>query len=412
MTEHFSYVQLAALVLAGIFLKRLLRKKSEPLPPGPKKLPLIGNLLDMPSSQEWFTFAEWAKKWGDIVSVSVLGQQIIIVNTIDQAMQMLDKKSSIYSDRPIIQMGGELVGWRNTLALLPYGDRFRNYRKLFHQAIGTHSAMSRFYVVEELETQLFLKRILSNPDDLAAHVRKTAGAIILRISHGYEVKEKEDPFVTLADSATEQFSLSTAPGVFLVNLVPALRHIPQWFPGGGFKKIAAQWAQTLVDMAEGPHQFVKKQMEVGKAEDSFTLRLLESPDYTPAQEHDIKWSAASLYSGGADTTVSAIYAIFLAAVLNPGAVRKAQEELDRVTGNNRLPTFADRVDLPYTNAFALEVLRWHSVTPTGKKIAKLGFVIVLGLIAYTGVPHRVSEDNVHNNYFIPKGALVITNIWY
>jgi len=49
---------------------------------------------------------------------------------------------------------------------------------------------------------------------------RTAGAIILRISHGYEVEEKEDPFVTLADRATEQFSLSTAPG-FLVNLVPA-----------------------------------------------------------------------------------------------------------------------------------------------------------------------------------------------
>lgn len=49
---------------------------------------------------------------------------------------------------------------------------------------------------------------------------RTAGAIILRISHGYEVKEKNDPFVTLADEATVQFSLSTAPG-FLVNIVPA-----------------------------------------------------------------------------------------------------------------------------------------------------------------------------------------------
>lgn len=56
---------------------------------------------------------------------------------------------------------------------------------------------------------------------------RTAGAIILGISHGYEVKEKDDPFVRLADIATEQFSLSTAPGVFLVNLVPACKLVTQ-----------------------------------------------------------------------------------------------------------------------------------------------------------------------------------------
>jgi len=91
------------------------------------------------------------------------------------------------------------------------------------------------------------------------------------------VKEGDDPFVTLADEATVQFSLSTAPG-FLVNLVPAcelsscldivkdlilplsVRHIPDWVPGAGFKKTAMEWRHTLAQMAEGPHQFVKQQM--------------------------------------------------------------------------------------------------------------------------------------------------------
>jgi hypothetical protein len=49
---------------------------------------------------------------------------------------------------------------------------------------------------------------------------RTVGATILRISHGYEIQETNDPFVRLADEATEQFSLSTAPGAFLVDLVP------------------------------------------------------------------------------------------------------------------------------------------------------------------------------------------------
>jgi hypothetical protein len=107
-----------------------------------------------------------------MVSVSVFGQQMIILNSAQTAIEMLDKKSSIYSDRPIIPMGGELVGWKNTLVLLPYGDRFRNYRKLFHQTIGTMSSMSNFHGAEEMEARKFLKSVLAKPDDLAAHVRK------------------------------------------------------------------------------------------------------------------------------------------------------------------------------------------------------------------------------------------------
>lgn len=45
--------------------------------------------------------------------------------------------------------------------------------------------------------------------------------MILRISHGYEVKEMNDPFVEIADKATHQFSLATAPGGYLVDLIPA-----------------------------------------------------------------------------------------------------------------------------------------------------------------------------------------------
>lgn len=109
---------------------------------------------------------------GDICSVTVLGQPLIILNSAKMAIDMLDKKSAIYSDRPILQMAGELVGWKNTLVLLPYGDRFRRYRRLFHSLIGNQSMIKRFYPSEELEARKFLRRILAKPDDLAAHVRK------------------------------------------------------------------------------------------------------------------------------------------------------------------------------------------------------------------------------------------------
>ena len=52
--------------------------------------------------------------------------------------------------------------------------------------------------------------------------------------------------------------------------------------------------------------------------------------------------------------------------LNNNALTLAQEELDRVVGENRLPSFQDRENLPYVNALIKEVLRWESIAPLGK----------------------------------------------
>ncbi|KAF5321043.1 hypothetical protein D9619_000276 [Psilocybe cf. subviscida] len=414
----FNYLLVAQCVLVLIVLlvaKSIFWPRNAlSLPPGPKGLPLVGNILDMPSEREWKTFAQWGEKYGDICSVTVLGQTVIVLNSAQIARDMLDKKSAIYSDRPVLQMGGELVGWKNTMVLLPYGERFRHYRRLFHSVIGSPLAVKSFEPSEEIEARRFLRQVLLKPNELATHIRKTAGAVILRISHGYEVKEHNDPFVAIADRATEQFSLATAPGGFLVDLIPALRHVPEWCPGAGFQRKAREWAGTLLEMVDGPYNFVKQQMAAGIAPVSFTSTLLEGRQLTEDEEFDLKWSAASLYSGAflaqslciphqltrpsrespgaADTTVSAINSFFLAMTLHPEVMRKAQEEIDRVVGRDRLPTYADRPHLPYVNALVSEVHRWHTVVPTA-------------------VPHRVRQDDVHEGYLIPKGSLVIPNVW-
>jgi cytochrome P450 len=87
-----------------------------------------------------------------------------------------------------------------------------------------------------------------------------------------------------------------------------------------------------------------------------------------------------------------LYTFFLAMALNPCTMKKAQEELDKVVGNDRLPDFSDQVDLPYTSAIVKEVLRWGGLAPIG-------------------VPRRVIKDDIYNGYFIPAGATIIENTW-
>ncbi|EIM85529.1 cytochrome P450 [Stereum hirsutum FP-91666 SS1] len=381
------------LAVVGVYLVKniISRPSTAPYPPGPKGLPLVGNALDMPTSQEWKTYAQWGNRWGGLVYINVLGQPFIIVNSLQTAIEMLDKKSSIYSDRPFFRFSSEIVGWLNTLALTPYGDRFRDYRRMLHSVIGTRMGIGNFHIVEEQETHRFLRRVLQTPDEISGHIRWAAGAIILRISHGYPVKDNEDPFITNADIAVDQFSKSAKPGAFLVDFISWLKYVPEWFPGTQWKQVAKAWKKDLSTMADEPHDFVKNQMASGAALPSFTATQLER-HLTPEQEFNVKWAAASLYSGGADTTVSSIYSFFLAMTLHPDARNRAQAEIDAVVGRDRLPTFADREHLPYTEALVQEVFRWQPVVPMG-------------------LPHRLIQDDVQEGYIIRKGTVVFTNIW-
>jgi hypothetical protein len=108
---------------------------------------------------------------GGIVSVKLMGRAMIIINSA-KVLEELEKKSSIYSDRPRLEMAGELVGYSKTLVLIPYGPRFRNYRRHFARLMGSTVAIQQFLPMQMSETCRFLKRVLSKPDNLTANLRK------------------------------------------------------------------------------------------------------------------------------------------------------------------------------------------------------------------------------------------------
>jgi cytochrome P450 len=83
---------------------------------------------------------------------------------------------------------------------------------------------------------------------------------------------------------------------------------------------------------------------------------------------------------------------FMAMILNPKAMKKAQEELDRVVGKGELPDFSHKDSLPCIDALIKEVLRWSPPVPLG-------------------LPKRAMQDDVYRGYFIPKGTVVVENVW-
>ena len=184
---------LVLVVLAGLALCVLARRRHRaPPPPGPPGYPIIGNVLDMPTIDECHTFAKWRVAYGtfcqscplntlfnlflsslgDLISLNCAGTVIVVCNSYQKAVELLDKKSAIYSDRPDAPMATELVGWKNNLAFLPYGKRFREGRKLFHQEFGQPSALVKFQHQQEDESLNLLRRLLDSPREFERSISK------------------------------------------------------------------------------------------------------------------------------------------------------------------------------------------------------------------------------------------------
>ncbi|KAL4972955.1 cytochrome P450 [Aspergillus desertorum] len=381
-----------------LFKKSLTKERSAPLPPGPPRKPLIGNLRDLPSPDQknWLHFLCHKDAYGPISSLTVFGQTIVILNDARVAFDLLEKRSNIYSSRPRMVFAGEMVGWEHILAMQPYSDMFRAYRKAIHRALGTKSAISQFNELQDVEVRRFLLRVLEKPGDLVQHIRTETGAVILKIAYGYDIESHgRDPLVALVNDSMANFAVAATPGAWIVDTVPVLKYFPSWFPGAGFKRTAASWRQTLLATIEKPYRLVLKQMESGKYANSYLSNLLEETKgraLSAEEEQVFKWTAGALYTGGADTTVSTLSCFFLAMALYPDVQRRAQEELDAVLGPTKLPTFEDRAKLPYIEAIVKEALRWHPVAPMG-------------------LPHMSTEDDIYEGYRIPKNSLIMPNIW-
>ena len=91
----------------------------------------------------------------------------------------------------------------------------------------------------------------------------------MQVTYGIEVKESDDPYISLAQEALNGLNEAAAPGAFLVDFFPVLKYVPSWFPGAGFQKKAAHWRELNISMTEKPFCHVKEQL-VG---DHFCKRL-------------------------------------------------------------------------------------------------------------------------------------------
>ncbi|KAJ7092962.1 cytochrome P450 [Mycena belliarum] len=325
---------------------------------------------------------------------------MVVLNTAADAVDLLSKRSSIYSDRPFPMMAGVLMRREKSMFYMrvltaSHNERFKRYRKLMHSAFNP-AASQAYWEVQEQEARVLVDSILRSPSQLPEHLRRNAAAVIMKIAYGYSVTRNDDHFVALAEEGMRVGSLAGAPGKWLVDSLPFLRFIPDWFPGAGFKAQAKEWRDTLYTQSLEPHDWVKQQIAAGTAIPSFTSRLLQPSDGVPLDDElddHVLWTGGALYSAGADTSVSAVKTFFFAMLLHPDVQTRAQQEVDRfVASERRMPTLQDQAAFPYVACVLKEVLRWAPASPIG-------------------LFHCTTKSDVYKGYLIPAKTTIIANIW-
>ncbi|KAK2046474.1 cytochrome P450 [Colletotrichum somersetense] len=367
-----------------------------PLPPGPPSEFLLGHLRIIPKERTAEVYAKWAREYkSDVIHVRSLGQSIIVLNSVDVAKDLLDRRGANYCDRPRFALF-EVMGWGKTLTFLPFGPRWQMHRKLL-QTTFSNTNVRQWHSLQVTEARKSVRSILQNPENWEMSMKRFAVAIVLKVSYGIDVQNDNDPYVKIAEDAMYATGNGGVPANSIVDIFPLARYLPDWLVRDWPLKFAREWGWAIRKLHDVPFEVAQSEVARGRDSPSFAHTLLETYTSNIKRGHtnewsldDIKGAAGAIFIAGADTTWATIVIFVLNMVLNPKVQAKAQALIDQVVGHDRLPNLSDRPSLPYIDHVVQEVYRWSPLAPLG-------------------IPHKTLESDVYNGMFIPKGSIVFFN---
>ncbi|KAH6641002.1 cytochrome P450 [Chaetomium tenue] len=369
-----------------------------PLPPGPPPEPLLGHYRIVPQDAAFKRYAEWAKEYeSDVLFFQTFGTKWVVLNSLAAATELLEKRGSSYADRPRFVMFEEM-GWSPTLTWLRWGPKYHLHRRVL-QPPFTKSRVSKYTAHQRKEAIIFCKGLVDNPNDWLISVRRFSVAIVLQIAYGLKVEGPESQWIRLAEDTANAIGKSGAPASSIMDRFPATRYLPSWLPFMERLRYAHTWRPAIQNLTSLPFEASLKSLASGTDNHSFVhsrMGIFNDNAHSGLPNdfglEDIKGAAATIVIAGNDTTAATMMLLVLYLMQNPDAQRKAQDEVDRVVGGDRLPTWDDIANLPYTNLILQETYRMNPLSSLG-------------------IPHASVADDVYNGMFIPKGTVIYPNVW-
>ncbi|KAH9165236.1 cytochrome P450 [Lactarius sanguifluus] len=344
---------LAAFLVGTLWLiPRLAQSSFRKLPPGPRGLPLIGDILHI-ADQEWLASPKRRDDYGEMMYISALGKGMLIINSQRVAIDLLEKRSTIYSDRPHYISMGDYLTKNLTFTLTPYGDLFRRLRRVAVEGFSKPAAQ-HFYPIQNREAIMLALALMKSPPNL----EKT-------------LSPPRIVYHVLKPTVRRLFH-EMNPGTRLVEILPWLRYIPSR---------CAKWKR------DAQYWFIQDSLMYER----LLGNVLDDLSKHGLSELEQAWLVGDMLAAGGETTSTSLQWWILAMLAYPNVQARAHAELDEVVGRGRPPSFADIPFLPYIRSMVKETLRWSPIAPFG-------------------VPHASTVDDWYEGMFIPKGTITLQNV--
>ncbi|XP_071118874.1 cytochrome P450 2B9-like [Haliotis cracherodii] len=377
-----------AVVLFLAYIYQSKRKYSK-MPPGPKPLPILGNFFELKEATMVQDLTHVGSQYDGIFTVHLLMTPAIVLDKFQTIRDLLysPEYTHIFSGRVSTYFSKYLLP--HDMIFQTASDRQQYLRKLTFRGIKQYgTALENVEHHAQVEIQEMINRcrerngVSFDPwEDLNQYVSNVILILVCgkRFEPGHqtlEICQNVGADFDYLFNFKNQILMDNVP--FSTKLMPNLRRA----------------CQTMKD---GYHYFTETVDKISKESKGtmpdclYTLLLKEHEEGNISKEN-IKGVLIDSLIAGVTTTKPTIYTALMAMVNFPEVQKKIQEEIQRVVGKDRLPGLEDRNKMPYTRAVELELYRYF--TPVG-----------------TPGPRNTTQDCTYNGYSIPKGTMVIYNVW-
>jgi cytochrome P450 len=352
MSDNKTWVLalLVTAVLARLIIPPL-RRSTQQLPPGPKPLPLIGNLFQLPKSLPWLQIHRWSKQYGPIMHLNMGGQPLILLTSQQAAYDLLNKRGARYSDRPRFIMAGELVCKGMHMLLRPYDERYKLHQRMEAPLLNLRAA-SAYRPLQDVESRQLLFDVLGEGDrvgeqgvDFHHHFERATASTTYFLIYGYRLKTGYEKELMEAKSVMAAMTKTAQVGGYIVEFFPSLNHLPPFL---------APWKKEAEGLYELERQLHLGNLEKGLKNPGYNLSkaMQASPEAKDMSTEELAFDLGIIADAALDTSTVTLSWLVVAWCSSGhlGWVKEAQRVLDEVVGRDRLPTFGDRPKLAYIDA--------------------------------------------------------------
>ncbi|KAG6860917.1 hypothetical protein C0995_006041 [Termitomyces sp. Mi166 len=365
------------LVLWSLYTLRSKFKGGRILPPGPTRIPLLGNLLQVPSKHLATYFKGILEQYGGLVSLDLAGYTIVLIGDMKVAKTLLEKHSAKHSSRPKLHYFRKHIDPMNDLWGLGE-DRSEVYsigRRLMNNTMSVVRA-GKTERHQEFEAILNVQHLLDDGGkNWFHHIERAGASTVLTAAFGLHCPTGHEPALREVHAYLAELVHLVTPTASIINFLPFLDLIPGPMPwrirARSFRERNDVLFEKLIDHAM---MCSASGMETWTA--TFAGKDKSKGDQCRLMRHFV--------DAAIESTTMSLKIFVLACIRYPEWISIAQKEIDNVVGPDRLPSFKDRPFLPYIEA----IVR-----------------------ARYGVPHlSTDEDMIEYNgqeYFIPKGSIII-----